>query len=115
MKTRLAHVRANVRDLEKAIDWYCKTLGFELDSLWPSESPVYAAFHPQEGATFSIGVAKPVPGGARFNFAIQDVDALWEQLKDKVEIVEPLYDTPYGTRKFTIRDLDGNELGFTKG
>ncbi len=36
----------------------------------------------------------------------------WEQLKDKVEIIEPLFDTPYGTRKFTIKDLDGNELGF---
>ncbi len=27
-------------------------------------------------------------------------------------IVEPLFDTPWGTKKFTIRDLDRNELGF---
>ena len=27
-------------------------------------------------------------------------------------VVEPLFDTPYGTRKFTIADPDGNELGF---
>ena len=40
---------------------------------------------------------------------------LAENLKDGVEIVEPLFDTAYGTRKFTIRDLDGNELGFVKG
>ena len=25
---------------------------------------------------------------------------------------EPLFDTPWRTRKFTIKDLDGNELGF---
>ncbi len=115
MKTRLAHVRANVRELDKAIHWYTNTLGFELDSVWPHDKPVYADFNLQEGAVFSIGVAEPVPGGARFNFSIQDVDALWEYLKDKVEIVEKLYDTPYGTRKFTIRDLDGNELGFSRG
>jgi uncharacterized glyoxalase superfamily protein PhnB len=30
------------------------------------------------------------------------------------EVVEPLHDTPYGTRKFTIRDPDGNELGFVQ-
>jgi hypothetical protein len=24
------------------------------------------------------------------------------------------FDTPYGTRKFTIADLDGNELGFVR-
>ena len=66
MQTRLTHVRANVRNLQKAIDWYCSVLK-------------------------------------------------WEYLKEKVEIVEPLFDTPYGTRKFTIRDIDGNELGFAKG
>jgi uncharacterized glyoxalase superfamily protein PhnB len=115
MQTRLRHVRANVRNLERAIKWYCDYLGFELDSVWSPETPVYADFNAQEGAVFSIGVAETGPSGARFNFAIEDVDAFWEQLKDKVEIVEQLYDTPYGTRKFTIRDLDGNELGFTKG
>lgn len=40
------------------------------------------------------------------------MDELWEALQDKVEIVEALFDTPWGTRKFTIRDLDENELGF---
>ncbi len=114
MKTRLRHVRANVRDLNKAIGWYRDCLGFELDSLWPKEAPIYADFHSQEGAVFSIGVAGQAPSSARFNFGIEDVDAFWEQLKGKVDIVEPIHNTPYGTRKFTIRDLDGNELGFTK-
>jgi catechol 2,3-dioxygenase-like lactoylglutathione lyase family enzyme len=115
VKTHLRHVRANVSDLEKAINWYCTTLGFELDSVWPSKAPVYADFKCPEGAVFSIGVGEKVPGGARFNFVIQDVDAFWEKLRDKVDVVEQLFDTPYGTRKFTIHDLDGNELGFTKG
>lgn len=115
MKTRLVHVRANVRNLEKAIDWYSTHLGFEVNSVWPSETPIYADFNLQEGAVFSIGVAEPIPGGARFNFSIRDVNAFWEQINEKVEIVEKLFDTPYGTRKFTIRDLDGNELGFSKG
>ncbi len=115
MQTRLNHVRANVRDLQKAVDWYCSMLAFEVSGYWPPEMPSYAGFLSQEGATFSIMVAEPVPTGARFNFSVEDVDALWERLKDKVDIVEPLFDTPYGTRKFTIRDLDGNELGFMKG
>jgi catechol 2,3-dioxygenase-like lactoylglutathione lyase family enzyme len=29
MKTRLMHVRANVRDLDKAVEWYESILGFE--------------------------------------------------------------------------------------
>ena len=48
----------------------------------------------------------------RLNFQVDNIDELWEALKDKVDIVEPLFDTSWGTRKFTIMDLDGNELGF---
>jgi predicted enzyme related to lactoylglutathione lyase len=115
MQTRLLHVRANVHNLQQAIEWYSRTLGFQVQNYWPPDNPDYADFVSQEGATFSVMEAEPVPTGARFNFSVEDVDALLDSLKDRVEIVEPLFDTPYGTRKFTIRDLDGNELGFVKG
>jgi uncharacterized glyoxalase superfamily protein PhnB len=42
------------------------------------------------------------------------VDAWWEKLRNRVEVVEPLFDTAYGTRKFTVKDPDGNELGFVR-
>jgi predicted enzyme related to lactoylglutathione lyase len=115
VETRLMHVRANVRNLQEAIEWYSNTLGFKVRSHWPPDSPDYADFVSKEGAMFAVMEAEPVPAGARFNFDVNDVDALWERLKDAVEVVEPLFDTPYGTRKFTIRDLDGNELGFCRG
>jgi predicted enzyme related to lactoylglutathione lyase len=115
MQTRLLHVRANVHNLQQAIEWYVQTLDFELQNQWPPEKPDYADFVSQEGAMFAVMEAQPVPTGARFNFSVEDVDALWERLKNKVAVVEPLFDTPYGTRKFTICDLDGNELGFVKG
>jgi uncharacterized glyoxalase superfamily protein PhnB len=50
----------------------------------------------------------------RFNFTVDDPEELWVELKDRVTVVEPLFDTPYGTRKFTIADPDGNELGFVR-
>ena len=52
--------------------------------------------------------------GRAFNFTVDDPDALWEQLKGAVTVIEPLFDTAYGTRKFTIADPDGNELGFVR-
>ena len=55
-----------------------------------------------------------MPSAGRFNFSVRDVDAWWEKLRDRAEVVEPLFDTPYGTRKFTVRDPDGNELGFVR-
>lgn len=111
MKTRLTHVRANVKDLQKSIEWYENILGFKVEDLYPTENPVYLSFEFEEGACFSIMIDEK-PSLGRYNFVIENVDTLWEQLKDKVEVVEPIFDTPYGTRKFTIKDLDGNELGF---
>ena len=53
-------------------------------------------------------------GAARHNFSVRDVDAWWQKLRNHVEVVEALFDTPYGTRKFTVKDPDGNELGFVR-
>ena len=110
MKTRLEHARANVSNLDRAIGWYTSVLGFEVESTWPPDAPNYAHFRAAGGAIFAIQVA---PGrGARFNFTVDDPDALWDSLRDRTTVVEPLFDTPYGARKFTIEDPDGNELGF---
>lgn len=112
MGTNLGHVRANVTDLRRAVEWYTTVLGFEVETRWPPDAPNYVHFASSGGAIFAIMEA---PGrGGRFNFAVDDPDALWERLKDVAIVVEPLFDTDYGTRKFTIADPDGNELGFVR-
>lgn len=115
METRLTHVRANVRKLQEAVDWYSETLGFEVQNVWPPDGPNYVDFVSAEGATFSLMVADPVPSGGRFNFSVRNVDTLWRALRERVDVVEPLFETAYGSRKFTIQDIDGNELGFVEG
>jgi predicted enzyme related to lactoylglutathione lyase len=114
MKTKLTHVRVNVSNLVKSLAWYENVLGFENDGGWPPEKPTYMQFHAAEGAVFSIMEVASRKSHGRLNFIVANVDELWERIKDRVEIVEPLMDTPWGTRKFTIMDLDGNELGFVK-
>ncbi|WNS45551.1 VOC family protein [Paenibacillus sp. MMS20-IR301] len=112
MKTRLNHIRVNVSDINLALKWYEEVIGFKSDSGWPPENPAYYDFKSEEGATFAIMEVKSEKSHGRLNFTVNEVEELWEKLKDKVEIIEPLFDTPWGTKKFTIKDLDGNELGF---
>jgi predicted enzyme related to lactoylglutathione lyase len=110
---RLTHVRANVSDLDRSIAGYEPVLGLKAEGHWPPDVPNYAHF--QTGDTlFAIMVTDPVPAGGRFNFTVDDVDSWWGRLRDRADVVEPLFDTPYGTRKFTIKDPDGNELGFVR-
>lgn len=111
---RLTHVRVNVRDLVAAIDWYKWLLGVPAEGHWPPNAPTYAHFT-LGPAQFALGRYEPAPAvGARFNFEVDDVDAWWARVGGDADVIEPLFDTPYGTRKFTIRDPDGNELGFVQ-
>ena len=49
----------------------------------------------------------PVPAAGRYDFGVRDVDAWWEKLRHRAEVVEPLFDTSYGTRTFTVKDPEG--------
>jgi catechol 2,3-dioxygenase-like lactoylglutathione lyase family enzyme len=111
---RLTHVRVNVRDLAAAIGWYERLFGVRAERHWPPGAPTYVHFT-LGAAQFALGQYEPVPAaGARFNFEVGDVDAWWARLGPDADVVEALADTPYGSRKFTIRDPDGNELGFVQ-
>jgi predicted enzyme related to lactoylglutathione lyase len=112
---RLEHVRVNVSDLQRAVAWYEDVLELTATSYWPAEAPTYAHFD-TGAAQFAMSVLQPVPAAGRYNFSIRDVDRWWEKLRDRagVEVVEALFDTPYGSRKFTVRDPDGNEIGFVR-
>lgn len=114
MKTRMTQVRANVSDLQRAVEWYEKVLGFECAFTDINERWQYAQFACGEGAVFSVMAADTAGACARFNFRTDDVDSLWESLKDRVTVIEPIETMPYGSRKFTIADPDGNELGFVE-
>jgi predicted enzyme related to lactoylglutathione lyase len=110
---RLEHVRVNVSDFGRAVAWYESILELPAEGHWPPDAPKYAHF--QTGsAQFAISEMDPVPAAGRYNFSVRDVDAWWQKLRNHVEVVEALFDTPYGTRKFTVKDPDGNELGFVR-
>jgi predicted enzyme related to lactoylglutathione lyase len=89
-------------------------LGFRPKAIGPlTRRPMRTS--PLGPAQYALGAYQPVPAqGARFNFEVSDVDAWWQRLSADADVVEPLFDTAYGTRKFTIRDPDGNELGFVQ-
>jgi uncharacterized glyoxalase superfamily protein PhnB len=52
--------------------------------------------------------------GFELHFRLDDVDALFEEYRDKEIFHErtALQDTPWGTREFAFFDPDGNDLFF---
>ena len=57
-------------------------------------------------STRATGRARPTGGRLNLYVTTGDVESLYRQLEERVEVVEPLHDTFYGMREFIIRGLN---------
>ena len=99
----------HVPDVRATVEWY-RTIGFtvagtnevdgEMD--WAALSFGTTQVMLSEGGQPSSSHRREVD----LYVHTDDVDALYERLKDRVEVVEGLHDTFYGMREFIIRDLN---------
>jgi uncharacterized glyoxalase superfamily protein PhnB len=99
----------HVPDVRAAVEWY-QTIGFTVDGTnepegemdWAVLSFGSTAIMLNEGGQPSASHRREVD----LYLHVDDVDGLYERLKDTVEVVEAPHDTFYGMREFIIRDLN---------
>jgi uncharacterized glyoxalase superfamily protein PhnB len=101
--------------LHDTIKFYTETLGFTCHEI--NEEWGWAALGrdnigimlavPNQHTPFE----KPVFSGS-FYFKTDEIDKLWEELKDKVKICYPIENFEYGMRDFAIYDNNGYMLQF---
>lgn len=107
----------HVADLQKALDFFTDTLGFSV--LFRQEG--YAYIH-RETVGFRLLQAEACevsPGRRRFAYYIdvRDVDALYAELKPKLDALPPgdvhgPADKPYGQRELLVLAPDGELIAF---
>ena len=108
-----------VPDVEAAIAFFRDVLGFEV---WRMPGATYAYVH-RETVGFRLLQAGPgnefVPGNRRFAHYIdvKDVDALYAELKPKLDLLPPgdvhgSADKSYGQRELLVLAPDGNLIAF---
>jgi uncharacterized glyoxalase superfamily protein PhnB len=102
-------------DLPATIAFYTEVLGFERESV--SEDMSWASLT-RDGVAVMLarpstpeGDQKPAFTGSLY-FTTDDVDDLWEQLKDRAQICYPIESFDYGMREFGIYDNNGYLLQF---
>lgn len=99
----------HVPDVRATIDWY-QALGFKVTGTNEEDGEMNWAllsFGSSE-VMFNSG-GKPSSQHRRevdLYVHVDQVDELYERLKDRVDVVEVPHDTFYGTREFIIRDLN---------
>jgi len=109
-------------DADAAIDWLERVFGCERREVNHDESGGVAHAELSFGdaivmlSTAGIGREpfRSVPAGGNLLYcAVDDPDALYDRaVAAGAEIALPLTDTDYGSRDFTVRDLEGNLWAF---
>jgi uncharacterized glyoxalase superfamily protein PhnB len=123
-----------VENVAASADFYCTNLGFSLSVAVPDGSlDSVTAFEDGVEYDFAIlanGAAELMlqsvktaqaefpdmgTGGKTGNILymqVNDVEALYAKILDKVEIVKGLHESAYGMKEFYVKDPDGHILGF---
>lgn len=102
-----------VTSMDETIRFYSEVLGFECVSRMESWASLrygncgIMISLPNEHEPFE----KPHLTGSIY-FNLEDVDSVWNQVKEKVTIVYPIENFDYGMREFAIRDNNGYCLNF---
>ena len=106
----LQGITRTVSLLEKSKTFYEQVLGLEPAAFYAPTR--WQSYRCQGNVFFAVGEE---PGSTNeIAFAVPDVKALWERVKDQVDTVSPLETTPWGTFRFVIRDPDGHLLAFSQ-
>jgi len=113
MKLENIHPVLAVNDIDDTIRFYRDVLGFECANRmdgWAAlckDNVEVMISLPNAHEPFE----KPTLTGSIY-FNTSDVDALWEQIKNKANIVYQIENFFYGMREFAIRDNNGYILQF---
>jgi uncharacterized glyoxalase superfamily protein PhnB len=110
-------------DVMASVAFYRDLFGFEVHLKVPDEPPYVFASLKKDGIEFFVNAAGPViaefptlrTGHTSTLFIVVDnVDALFESVKDRTPIAMPLKDQFYGMREFAVLDPDGYLVTFAQ-
>lgn len=114
---KFASTRLIAADIKAMVSFYETVTGLSAEWL----APVFAEIVTPT-ATLAIGAAETValwkegsaePGANRtafIEFQVDDIDAEYDRLKDRVTLVHELKTMPWGNKTFQFRDPEGNAV-----
>jgi uncharacterized glyoxalase superfamily protein PhnB len=137
MKYKKLTTNMMVEDVNRTVDFYSEVLGFDFVMGVPEDSQEIVTAR-QKGQTLGFAIAKcgnvemmfqtkksltrevpefdgmKIGGSLTFYVEVENVSALYEELKDKITVIKEMQTTFYGKREFHIRDCNGYVLTFAE-
>ncbi len=104
--------RLDVADISRSAEFYVNTLGFEVGTLWPDDSPQFAILS-RDGVRLQLGKSEGAAGPAERSSCtlwidVAEIGELYSTIKEKVSIEWGPEVFFYGRREFAFRDPDGH-------
>ena len=108
------HPILGTRDIQRAVGFYTRQLGFELAFRDITDPPNYVGLRRDAVEIHMQFQFEHEMAAIRLRFLVADPDALFGEYRQRgVECTPNLVrDTPWGTREFALYDLDRNALTF---
>jgi uncharacterized glyoxalase superfamily protein PhnB len=115
-----------VPDVDAAVKFYCDVLGFTVTQSVPrGDTTAFAILHSgavewmlQSRSSFesdmsgAVDPARPLPVACYID--TPDIQAVYDAVANRAQIVIPLYRAPHGLLEFYLRDPDGHLIGFSQ-
>lgn len=106
------------RDIQATIDFYSKVLGFTLRGTFEYAGEISWCDLVKDEVAIMFSLPNEqmnyktilLTGSIYIN--VEDVDTLWNLLKDTCAVVYPIENFVYGMREFAIKDNNGYVLNF---
>ncbi|MGA1939287.1 VOC family protein [Arcobacter sp. YIC-310] len=124
-----------VKDIKESVAYYQNNFGFEIemlvDSLQEDFNPVIkedkeyiwalikkgdVSLMLQEKNSIKEDIGNffnDITASITLYIEVDDVESLYEKVKENVDILKPVYETWYGQKEFYIKDINGYILGFS--
>ena len=115
-----------VEDVQQTLAFYCDVLGFHVQMTLPEQPPfdfaivqrdqVELMFQSRSSLSENVPVllGQPIGASQTFYIEVEDLQKLYEALRNHVDIVVDLHTTFYGTQEFYFRDVNGYILSFSE-
>ncbi|MDQ3644978.1 MAG: VOC family protein [Actinomycetota bacterium] len=99
-------------DADAALEWLTHAFGFQERAVHRDDQGAIRHAEMALG-TGTIMFGQGDPGSQGIYVAVDDADAHYERARAAgAEITREIQDTPYGTREYSARDLDGHSWSF---
>jgi len=118
VKLKNVTVMLEAENLKETVEFYTTLLGFKCVSTYPNTGEACWACVVKDAVELMFTsrnahstIEKTTMTGSLY-FYPDDVNTLWEELKDKVIVEYPIENFDYGMREFAVRDCNGYLLQF---